>query len=173
MRRNSQGTLTPGAMLTLAPARRTASAGRHSSATAARLGQAAEEYAWQRIGQARRQEGGFVAVKASSSATPPPSATVIAALDGVAPVNVTALFVRPSQGDRRRSRPAPLGIRARRRLGRRSASRQGRLRPPARHDLERLEAHVRCRRKAVLCSCTTPPRWPATRAAPTCWPGSR
>ena len=31
----------------------------------------------------------------------------------------------------------------------------------------RLEEHVRSS-ETLPCSCTTPPRWPATRAAPTC-----
>jgi hypothetical protein len=60
--------------------------------SAAGSGHEAGEYAWQRIEQSRKQ-GGFVAVKVSlrdATAVRP----VIATLDGVAPVNVTALFIR-------------------------------------------------------------------------------
>ena len=69
--------------------------GRPETKAAARFGQDAEEHAWQQIEQSR-QRGGFVAVKVAlkdAAAVGP----VIATLSGVAPVNVTTLFIRTLQ----------------------------------------------------------------------------
>jgi serine/threonine protein kinase len=92
LRRKTDGRV---AMLSLTHQSGASRAARHGTSTAVRLGQEAEQYAWQRIGQSR-QEGGFVALKVPlrDAALVRP---VIAALDGVAPVNVTALFVRTLQ----------------------------------------------------------------------------
>ena len=92
LRRRSDGRVAMLSMTHQSAANRT---GRPETKAAVRFGQDAEEHAWQQIEQSR-QRGGFVAVKVAlkdaAAASP-----VIAALSGVAPINVTALFIRTLQ----------------------------------------------------------------------------
>ena len=92
LRRRSDGRVAMLSMTHQSAANRT---GRPETKAAARFGQDVEEHAWQRIEQSR-QRGGFVAVKVAlkdAAAVGP----VIATLSGVAPVNVTTLFIRTLQ----------------------------------------------------------------------------
>jgi serine/threonine protein kinase len=145
LRRKTDGRV---AMLSLTHQSAGSRTGRARTSTAPRFGHDAAEHAWQRIGQSR-QQGGFVAIKVAlrdATAVSP----VIAALDGVVPVNVTALFIQTLQEIvRERERPRWESVLA---ADSEDASPQAKVGFARLLDTawNRMEAHVRSRGDAIV-----------------------